>query len=410
MYRCLVVLTVLLLWAGNAFALSGSGTEDNPWLIQSLEDFDEFAADSSYWDGHISLDVDIDLADRTYTTPVIAPDRDTDNTTYPFEGTPFTGVFDGNGHIISNLTIDTAGAGTDYLGLFGQIQRSGAKVEHLGLENINIIGGSHSWELGGLCGYNKEGTISNCYAIGSVNGGDYSYDLGGLCGFNSYGTISNCYSGVSVTGGGHSGALGVLCGVNGGIISNCYATGSVTGEKSSGDLGGLCGWNWASTIINCYATGSVTGGVDSRYLSGLCGMNSGSDISNSFWDVETSGIGVAGDDNFGAIGKTTLQMQTETTFTVGGWDFDPDDGDAADWMMLREGEDYPRLGWQEVFAGDIAGLYGVDAVDFAELALHWGQSGCPDGCEDADISGDGSVNASDLMYLVGDWPAGNWLH
>lgn len=40
----------------------------------------------------------------------------------------------------------------------------------------------------------------------------------------------------------------------------------------------------------------------------------------------------------------------------------------ADWMMLREGEDYPRLAWQEIFGGDIAGLYGADIVDFAYLS------------------------------------------
>jgi hypothetical protein len=64
-----------------------------------------------------------------------------------------------------------------------------------------------------------------------------------------------------------------------------------------------------------------------------------------FWDIETSsqsdgcwlgffqwcnGVGYRRDD-------------TLSTFTDVGWDFSETDGDPADWMMLREGEDYPRL-------------------------------------------------------------------
>ena len=87
-------------------SLSGSGTESDPYLIQSLADFDEFAGDPNYWDDHISLEVDIDLAGRTYTTAVIAPDTDNENDNWYFDSTPFTGVFAGNGHVINNLTID----------------------------------------------------------------------------------------------------------------------------------------------------------------------------------------------------------------------------------------------------------------------------------------------------------------
>ena len=66
MHRCLAVLTVLFLSSANASALSGSGAEADPWLITSLADFDIFAADPNYWDDHIRLENDIDLANRTY--------------------------------------------------------------------------------------------------------------------------------------------------------------------------------------------------------------------------------------------------------------------------------------------------------------------------------------------------------
>jgi hypothetical protein len=100
-------------------------------------------------------------------------------------------------------------------------------------------------------------------------------------------------------------------------------------------------------------------------------------------------------------------MQTLATFTSAEWDFSATDGDPADWMMLREGEDYPRLIWQEIFAGDIAGLYGVNFVDYAEIAAHWGQTRCPSGCENADINNDGTVDINDLMFVAENWMEGH---
>ena len=77
----------------------------------------------------------------------------------------------------------------------------------------------------------------------------------------------------------------------------------------------------------------------------------------------------------------------------------------ADWMMLREGEDYPRLAWQEIYPGDIAGLYGVDMVDAAYLSSYW-QVDCPtdpNDCGRADIIETGSVDIADLTALLNNW-------
>ena len=49
---------------------------------------------------------------------------------------------------------------------------------------------------GGICGYNFKGsrpdtsTISNCYNTGAITGGVL---VGGVCGSNLSGTITNCY-------------------------------------------------------------------------------------------------------------------------------------------------------------------------------------------------------------------------
>jgi hypothetical protein len=45
----------------------------------------------------------------------------------------------------------------------------------------------------------------------------------------------------------------------------------------------------------------------------------------------------------------------------------------------------------------------VNLADFDEFAAHWQQTGCPTGCEDADINGDGTVDIADLLSLANAW-------
>jgi len=332
-------------------------------------------------------------------------------------------ISDGN---FSNCHITGSVTGGDESRFIGGLC---GNISSANISNCSAAGAVHgaykSMSIGGLCGANGHGTIDQCYAIGQVDAGDESQFMGGLCGTNAYGTISDCfatgtvtggyaswylgglsgdnlttivrcYSTGSVTGGDHATFLGGLCGDNhSGSITDCYATGSVSGEDISTYLGGLCGYNF-SDVTNCYATGRVTGGSDTYYLGGLCGESSGS-ITYSFWDAESSEVGSAGDDNYGATGKTTAQMQTQSTFTD--WNF------TVDWMMLREGEDYPRLAWQEIYTGDIAGLYGVDLIDFTYLSQYWGLDDCNgvDDCGRADTDGNGDVGIPDLVNVADDW-------
>jgi hypothetical protein len=254
--------------------------------------------------------------------------------------------------------------------------------------------------IGGLIGYNV-GLVSNCSSSGLIIG---SHSGGGLIGDN-WGTVSNCYSSTSVNG---SEIVGGLIGQNKsqGIVNECYSTGpvSLTDWYWYGYIGGLIGIN-EGNMSGCYSTGSV-----SEYFSfggGLAGCNSSGTLTTCFWDIQmsglTDGVGDQDPDPNGVSGKTMVEMQTLATFTSLGWDFTDTDGDPADWMMLREGEDYPRLVWQQLIMGDIAGLYGVNMVDFARIASHWQQTGCPSACENADINGDGTVNIMDLSLLADHW-------
>jgi The GLUG motif len=374
---------------GASGDLPGDGlSESTAYLIEDLADFDVFADQANsatYWASGVytKLVCDIDLTGKPpYTTAVIAPE----GSSY------FEGVFDGNGHVVSNLTIDTMSANNNYLGLFGKIEGSGAEIENLGLENADITGGSNSLCLGGLCGYNYCGAITNCYAAGAVTGGDY---LGGLCGFNSYGTITSCYAIGAITGNNY---LGGLCGDSyRGDIGNCYATAAVTGGNY---LGGLCGSNEYGTIGNCYATGAVTGG---DYLGGLCGFNRHGIITNCFWDIETGGP-----DNGIGTPETTGQMQMQNTFTNAGWDFVGESANGTDDIWdICEGTNSPKFSWQIPPVGDFVCSDGVDLTDFAVLAETWGLSSGQAGYNElCDLIDDNTIYLDDLAVFVENWLAG----
>ncbi|MCD4830403.1 MAG: hypothetical protein K8R02_01185 [Anaerohalosphaeraceae bacterium] len=336
-------------------SLTGTGSETDPFLIRTLADFNDFSSDDLYWASglYTRLETDIDLAGTTYTTAVISPDISTDG---GFQGTEFTGSFDGDYHKISNLTIDTAGANTDYLGLFGYTDND-AVIKNLGIENCSITGGIDSDVIGGLLGRNY-GYITECYATGTLTG---DRCIGGLVGMNSgwsegnRGTISYCYATASVST--DANCIGGLVGSNSNfsITTNCYATGSVAGDNC---LGGLCGCNYLEAeIVKCYSTGAVSGDSD---VGGLVGRSYyGATVSNSFWDKETSGCLYY---SAGGTGKTTAEMKTASTFLDAGWDF-------VDVWDMEEIQTYPFL--RIYLDADLNRDRKVDMLDFAAFADYW---------------------------------------
>ena len=369
----ITVLLVICFFALPAQGKYGGGTGEpnDPYQIRDANQMNAIGADSNDWDKCFKLMADLDFGGAALTP--VAPDT---STIQGFQGTVFTGVFDGNGHVLRNATIDMTGtAGRDYVGLFGFLD-PGGEIRNLGVEEVDItgryfVGGlvASSFgtindcyatgnvtgvvKIGGLVGYNNGGTISDSYATGFVTGTQH---VGGLCGYNKYGTISNCYATGPVSGGYYSSGLGGLCGINSGTISNCYAMGRVTADINySDDIGGLCGENYYGTISNCYATGSVSGG---SYLGGLCGFNFLGTISNCFWDVQTSGMEEPG----WGDGRTTAQMQTKSTFTDAGWD-------SLEIWLINDGATYPVL--RQEIRCDLNGDGGVDFADFAIFADHW---------------------------------------
>lgn len=191
--------------------------------------------------------------------------------------TPFRGEFNGNGYVISNLTINKPTA--NYQGLFGHT--NGAEIKNIGLENADITGYRY---VAALVGDAYDSSISNCYSTGSVTGQVF---LGGLVGeVQCDSSISNSYSAGSVTG---ESQLGGLVGDldQDSSISNSYSTNSVTG--SVGYIGGLVGdMTRSSSISNSYSTGRVADAIF-NYNGFIGNIDDSSSCNNNYWNIETSG-------------------------------------------------------------------------------------------------------------------------
>jgi hypothetical protein len=361
----LILLTIVAI--AQAKYSGGTGDPNDPYQIATAGDLIALGDDPNDYDKHFILTADIDLdpnlpGRKVFDKAVIAPD--TNEATSWFDGTRFTGAFNGDDHKISHLTIK----GQDYLGLFGELGAWGSKamIKDLIVVDANVTGsgghvgamlgqnegdvihcsstgavsGNHS--VGGLVGFNL-GTLTSCYSMGSVYGiGQGSWSIGGLVG-DSYGSVVLCCSTSSVRG---TSYVGGLIGWNRDRILDSCVTGSVDGRSC---IGGLVGKNGIDEctggrspcspgiISSCYSASLVTG-IDNT--GGLIGYNEYGQVYNSLWDIETSGR----QNSDGGTGKTAAEMQRIQTYQDIGWDFlgKVQDGIHEIWQM-QQGGGYPLL-------------------------------------------------------------------
>ena len=226
--------------------------------------------------GKYYLTSDIDLSGSEW-EPIWDADHDT----------PFAGTFDGQGYVISNLTITGS---CKYAGLFGKAYD--AEIKNIGMENIAI---DVSNEIEGYAGGNSGdgGNIYNCYSTGSISsliaggivGSKHNSSYSGYSGIRS---ISYCYNAATVKATGEASFAGGISGqfytifdcynagnvtgetaggiyAEGGWAYYCYNTGKITGESCAGGIGG-----YYSHAYYCYNTGEIMSG---RYAGGIVGTS-----------------------------------------------------------------------------------------------------------------------------------------
>ena len=266
--------------------MTGEAVPDEYTEISSKEDLIKLQNGEYPLDGKYRLTADIDMSGVDFRGIGAYDGTDATSSDLPEAARkPFSGEFDGAGHIISNLTINRP---KDHnVGFFNFIR--GAKIHDLTLENADITG---LYSVGGIAGVadvkldteSAENCVGNmigrCRVTGSVKSantdtsgvpkGSYT---GGIIGFNNgdidsktgisiYSSVDQCVSEAEVTGGAIY--VGGLAGGNYGYITDSRARGKVTGDRCAG---GFVGGNNGS-IINCAAEGSVSGAEDTGGFAG----------------------------------------------------------------------------------------------------------------------------------------------
>ena len=280
-------------------ALSGTGKQEDPYKIYRAIDLKNFR----------------DLVNRENGNPAawaVLMENITLNSSK--EWTPignsfsnsYSGTFNGDGHTISGLYIDSSDV--DYKGLFGRV--NGGTVQDL------TVSGSVSghWYVGGVVGYNNGGNVTGCTFSGSgtVTG---SNSVGGVVGLNFGGTVENCYNIGNVSGGTSGGVVGG----NGGTVENCYNIGDVSGNSY---VGGVVGNN-ISSVTNCYFLQTETVNKD------LQGIGGGSGISSN------------------------VEARTDTAFHSG----------EVAWLLQSKQTDESGLVWGQTLGGEEDSLPSLVALD-----------------------------------------------
>lgn len=314
----------------NEFA-GGDGTENNPYLISTMEHLDNVR---KYPSAYFKLLKDISIISIPNWEPIDL----------------YSGNFDGNGHYIYGLRINVPEAEnySDF-GLFGHVGDS--VIKNLGVVDSEIsveVSGSNSdlsVSIGGIAGTINNTTIENCYFDGNITASasltgenDYasaSVSAGGISGF-VYGSsvISECYNISNIKAKANAESSydysfvgGIAGNLYEGEVKNCYNIGNMHSDGYSGGISGKTeGYedNPLGKIINCYNTGEITS--TDYYSGGISGVIYDSAENCYYLDNISKGT----ESGYGDMTCCTLEeMKQQETFE--GFDFE------TVWTM--EGED-----------------------------------------------------------------------
>lgn len=350
--------------------------------IEMVEDFRKIEDDLS---GNYVLAQNIDFGGNSY-RPIAYK-----------SGTSFTGKFSGNGHTISNISVNYD---DDLVGLFGT---------NKGLIMNLAVSGEVTGEeyIGGICAKN-EGTIYSCSFDGEVRQSATTQrkgKVGGICGTN-YATISNCFNSADVSGKDYIGGIcGEMCGKDP-VVVYCVSVGKVSGFTGSAIVGGICGYGngisygGSSELSHCRFDMDVSGSINlinggntitnrgdnySYKTEFLCGDNIGS-FDPDIWNAG-KGVVVTPDAKDGKFGtKTCYYMRLKCFGESGGVSSDVFNfacaGGSDDWQpyILISSEDAFRTCWQSdvkwsenfVLGDDITLAYSLAPNDVIPTSLSTG--------------------------------------
>jgi hypothetical protein len=253
--------------------------------IYTIEDLDNVRNDLS---GKYILMNDIDLSTAT----AVGGEYFNNGAGWQPIGTeisPFTGIFDGNGHKVIGMKIHLISDKKVYAGLFGSIKD--AQIKNIGILDSVVYAESTSTDssvsdvfAGGVVGYAYNFTVSNSYNTGSVTAFSlFKSDAGGIVGkaeanFTQPSTIINSYNTSQVNA---KTAAGGVAGETSRVdITKSFNNGNINFSNSSNKYsGGIVGYDYRSTISESYNTGTVNFGTNGG---GIIGYSSYTTLKNSY--------------------------------------------------------------------------------------------------------------------------------
>ena len=171
------------------------------------------------------------------------------------EANPFTGIFDGNGHTISNFKLANNQINTGFFGV-----TDGSYVVNLGLENVSIYYSGYNIDNVGLMvgKATNASDFSECYVQGSINMN--AENVGGFAGTMDTSSIYNSGAYVSINLTGSATNVGGLVGDSiSSTIDNSGVRGSID-TYSGNALGGMIG-----SVFNSY----IYGYTNDMWVSGM---------------------------------------------------------------------------------------------------------------------------------------------
>lgn len=254
MKRYLLLFTCMLstMWASAQFSGSGSGTENDPYLIFNPIQLNQIRGFLNQSGVYFKLMSDIDLTEWI-------------NDNNPSQGwqpigtssTPFKGVLDGDGHTISGCVINRST--TEYVGFFADLYR--ATIKNITI-NGNVSGSSYSGGISGKCEYSSKltnvtfnGVVTGAYYVGGLVGDTYDDCSFDKCSY--YGNLKGeeCIGGI--VGGNKSNSTGTT-------FVSCFTYGTISGTKYIGGIEGnaySCTISESGAIMNILSTDGYTGGI-----------------------------------------------------------------------------------------------------------------------------------------------------
>ena len=318
----------------------GDGTAEDPFEIRTWQDMENIRWNP---DGHYVLVNDLEL-DGTPRAQIGAGT------------TPFTGVFDGQGHSITGYVPTESGGA----GVFAVNEGT---IRNLAVEDADID--STQGTLGLLVDFNA-GTVENSWTSGSIVGRSR---VGGVVG-DSTGTVTDTYSTADVRSRSTEAGGVVAVAMAGSETQRVYSTGNVTSDTRN--VGGVVGYGYSGTEVHdaislneSVTAPSYAHAVVGRVLSGQTATLSGLLASDtSYISVESLDEDPA-EDNWKGRVVPEAETQTPELYTQDlGWDFDQDwqwDDDAQRPVLQANPEDY--IAPQPAGEPNAEGFYEVDTVE-----------------------------------------------